>query len=259
MQIQPPRIGAPASGTARSRQAESRPAAPQNALGCESNQQQPCCGWPFRLDGDLAGQSSTWLTAASPKMPAVGEQEIQRSIQNVQVANMVLMKTTTLMLVLVLTIHNTLANQVGIEGKVTGYGVLKVPEAHATESEPQTPAGVANIYHSMPSITTATNRIQAKLGTAFGMIYEISKPEAKDGDVADLEVVMSFPPMAKPDGSTSRGFSHFVKSPYKNHKTWGWVDYSFDNDFELVPGLWRFEVRVGGKTLCSQEFTVYRE
>jgi hypothetical protein len=169
------------------------------------------------------------------------------------------MKITTLMFIFLITIHNALANQGGIEGKVSGYGILKVPTDQHTESEPQSPAGVAHIYHTLPSITTATNRIQAKIGTVFGMIYEISNPEAKDGDLADLEVVMSFPPMAKPDGSTSRGFSHFVKSPYTNHKTWCWVDYSFDNDFELVPGLWRFEVRSGGKTLCSQEFTVYRE
>jgi Domain of unknown function (DUF3859) len=168
------------------------------------------------------------------------------------------MKIKLLLFLVLIGICSAISATIGIEGKILDYGLIKVPVDQDAVAAPQTPSGTAHILHSPPIITTTTNRIPAKLGVAFGIVYEISDSTAKDGDEMNANVVMSFPTMVKPDGSKSKGFTWSNKSVFKDGKTWGIIEYSFDHDYELAPGLWRFEISVGGKILGSQDFTVYR-
>jgi hypothetical protein len=66
--------------------------------------------------------------------------------------------------------------------------------------------------------------------------------------------------MVKPDGSVSKGYTF---ADTRRINTDGgvklWAGFRFENDYELVPGEWRLELSYEGKTLASQNFTVYRE
>ena len=35
--------------------------------------------------------------------------------------------------------------------------------------------------------------------------------------------------------------------------------YSFDDPWEIVPGTWRFEIRLGGRKMAEQSFNVSKE
>jgi len=59
------------------------------------------------------------------EMLAVGKRRNQHSIRQISIVIVTLMKTTTLMFVFLIAFHNALASQVGIAGKVSGYGILK--------------------------------------------------------------------------------------------------------------------------------------
>jgi hypothetical protein len=165
------------------------------------------------------------------------------------------MKIKLLLFLGLIGICSAISATVEFEGKVLNFGLIKMPDDVIA---PQTQSGAAQILQSQPTITTTTNRIPAKLGVAFGLAYEISNPAAKDGDEMNVDVVMSSPTITSPDGSSSKGFSSSNKYIVKDRKAWGVAVYRFDHDYELAPGLWRFEISVGGKFLCSQDFTVYR-
>jgi Domain of unknown function (DUF3859) len=153
--------------------------------------------------------------------------------------------------------YSVLADIPDFRAKVFDYGLLTLPTSPNDVKAPQSPSGVAHIYNTFPTVVATTNRISAKLGSAFGIIYEISDSQMKDGDSMKVDIVMSYPMMTKPDGSRSQGFTWPNQAVFKDGKSWSFVDYSFDHDYELVTGKWRFEVMCEGKILCSQDFIVY--
>ena len=65
--------------------------------------------------------------------------------------------------------------------------------------------------------------------------------------------------MKKPDGKVSEGFSFVEKSQVTGGRVEAQTGYGFDHDYELIPGAWRIEMQVDGKTLMTQEFTVFKE
>ena len=146
-----------------------------------------------------------------------------------------------------------------VKGKVLDYGIVRLPAGQRTIRTPETPSGVTHIPDSPPTITTTTNRIPARLGLAFGVVFEISNLPATNGEQVEVTIVISHPEATKPDGSVSRGFSQTSKCPVENGTTVLIPSCKFDHEYELAPGIWKFEVRYAGKAMARQEFTVFRE
>lgn len=146
-----------------------------------------------------------------------------------------------------------------VTGKVLGYGIYKRAEKEELIKTSKTPSGVTRIPVGTMYITTTTNRIPARLGTAFGLHYEISNLDLKDGETVEITKVTTHPRMKKPDGTVSASFTYVEKDTVKDGKSVAQTGYGFDHDYELVPGLWRIELKHKGKTLITQEFTVYKE
>jgi hypothetical protein len=142
-------------------------------------------------------------------------------------------------------------------GKVLDYGIVAPHPRGKTVATPQTPSGVTQLPELPPRITTTTDRIPAKLGVQFGIAYEITGLAAKDDEEVEVELSVSFPDMTKPDGSVTKGFNYTAKSPVAGGVLCGVSFYSFDHEYELAVGTWRFEVRQAGKTMASKAFTVH--
>ena len=79
-----------------------------------------------------------------------------------------------------------------------------------------------------------------------------------DGAEVTLEFVNTYPApgLADPESPTP-----FMESKYERSKKIGetiYSGYGLENDWELVPGTWIFEIRHKGDTLASVSFTLVK-
>ncbi len=143
-----------------------------------------------------------------------------------------------------------------IQGRVLGYGILEA--ANASTNVAPGLAQATNAASLPPTISVTTNRIPAKLGLSFGMLYEVSGFKTNT-DVVELVTLTRFPTMAFPDKTTANTFTRLTKSPVRNGRTWGISAFTFEQPVELVPGEWQLVVGYGNKTVAQQSFSVYAD
>jgi len=115
------------------------------------------------------------------------------------------------------------------------------------------PAVVGGTNQGLDSFTLvqATTNVTARVGTRFGFRFTIhGKPS--NAPVA-LTMVGEHPPLKDPaTGKTQTRDEYQLESWIGQTYT----SYSFDHEWELIPGKWKFEVWHRGKKLCEQSFTV---
>jgi hypothetical protein len=148
----------------------------------------------------------------------------------------------------------------GVEARILHFGITTSGNGIKVDA-PDDPTGKHLLFRTGTlALKTETNRIPARVGVSFGCYSEVSGLFSKFGERAEVEITWTYPPMVKRDGSISKGFT-FKEMPWVNHDGVArcWAGYRFDNDFELVPGAWRLDVRYEGKTLATQIFTVFLE
>jgi hypothetical protein len=145
-----------------------------------------------------------------------------------------------------------------LTGKIASYGIV-LPGKMTTVDAPTDPTGKHSFQKSHTTTPkVVTNRIPAKLGVAFGCLWEISG-QPDDVYQADIETVWKYPTMVKMDGSISKGFSYDYGKGHAIAGVKRWDGYVFEKEFELVPGEWTFELKANGKTIATQNFVVYLE
>jgi hypothetical protein len=148
-----------------------------------------------------------------------------------------------------------------VTGKITGYGIVRVPAEYKTVNAPDTAARAAREFLKEPVLLRTTNRIPAKIGTWFGIFYQIHLPTGT-GETEVLHVTTS-PGIRRPDGTVSHGYERKGKVGIKGWQAAGtfasFIGFGFDRAYEMVPGKWTLEVRFRGRTLCKQDFQVTRE
>ena len=158
-------------------------------------------------------------------------------------------------LIFILVICTCAVSAQEIQGKILKYGIFKSPEHSVDEKAPDAPGGAKHFYEGFPIFTSVTDKIPAKPGIHFGIIFEISNlPD----NLKDFEfiAIQTCPPIHRPNGTVSTGYTQPIKEFVKEGRVVSWTGYSFDHDYELVPGEWTFEIKSGDKTLCKQTFTV---
>jgi hypothetical protein len=100
-------------------------------------------------------------------------------------------------------------------------------------------------------VDTAT--IPAALGTAFGVGFRVTVPNI---DTVRTTVTWRFPAagLSNPrTGETTYVYSREVEcTPYQVCRT-GWT---FEEAWELVPGIWEVEIAIGSRPPIRQSFTV---
>jgi hypothetical protein len=151
-----------------------------------------------------------------------------------------------------------LATTTAVLGKVTSYGLFRFTTKPGITDAPELPGGAQGVVASMPVLISATNRVPAKIGVRFGLTFEITNVPVPDGEV-ELTKSVRHPPITAPDGTTSSHYMTIQKFAVRGGRVIGWTGYGFDVDNELVTGDWNIEMQFGGKTICSQKFTVVKE
>ena len=167
--------------------------------------------------------------------------------------------TTKLILIAVLFASGVIQSIAGDPvGKILAFGMFKQTNAHLIKT-PETPSGTTLNLDDLPLLVASTNQIPARIGIMFGVNYEISDLDLKDGDFVTVRAIKVWPPLRKPDGMICESNTSYWKLRVQNGKARGFQGYLFHEDFELVAGHWKMEVMLNGKTLITQDFTVYKE
>ena len=145
-----------------------------------------------------------------------------------------------------------------IQGKILNCGLFRFSGKEELIKTPETSSGFTRVPAGTPILVASTNRIPAKIGVRFGMVYELVNVAAPDGQIKVTKIARH-PKITKPDGSSSEGFTFLEPQLVKDGRVVGWTGYGFDHDYELAVGDWEFEMRLEGKTVAKQKFTVFRD
>jgi hypothetical protein len=101
----------------------------------------------------------------------------------------------------------------------------------------------------------STTAIPARKGIRFGLRYVILGSPA--GVPIELQLVTRFPaPGLRRPRSTSAAH-HLEYDGIRSIGQYGYRDYAFEHEWEMVPGTWTFEFWHKDRKLGSQDFCVY--
>jgi hypothetical protein len=136
--------------------------------------------------------------------------------------------------------------------EVVSAGMFKSKVAKK-EASPGSATGTREVIAS-EKLLRQTADIKARLGDEFGFRYRIvGKPKSAK---VPVKIVTVFPGEGlrnpKADKPTQR-------DELNEDRPIGRVlyeSYHFDHDWEMVPGVWAFEIWYDGKKLAEQKFTV---
>jgi hypothetical protein len=98
-----------------------------------------------------------------------------------------------------------------------------------------------------------TDKVEGKIEVEFGILYRIhgpSEPQKVPGQhVWIFPKTMINPKNNKTSQRAVRDFSYTLEENWHSA-------YSFDNDWETIPGVWTVEIWVDGQKLAEKSFTV---
>lgn len=102
-----------------------------------------------------------------------------------------------------------------------------------------------------------TRTVPAKLGVRFGFGFVVAGSPV--GAKVTLRKVTRFPPpgLRSPAAKEPLKVSQVAVTRTIGREA-GYVDYGFDDPWELVPGTWTIELWHGDRKLATQSFTVVR-
>lgn len=133
--------------------------------------------------------------------------------------------------------------------KIIEKGVYKAETVARTVTKEAT--GVLNTVRK-PRLISEGAVVYGNLGVRFGIRYVVSGTAATD---VDLRFVIRFPPAGLRD---PKGLRHSVSEQSLSLQAGGayYWDYQLENDWEIVPGAWHFEIWSNANKLAQQTFCV---
>lgn len=113
--------------------------------------------------------------------------------------------------------------------------------------------GLYRIVDGKPVLEKQTSRIPARKGVRFGFCADLAGLNAVDGKTMLSEVVRH-PVLTQPNGIETNGWNapHMVASTNGRGRWCG--GHELRNDWQLVPGKWRFIVTDGVRDIVVQDF-----
>ena len=137
---------------------------------------------------------------------------------------------------------------------IVGKGLYLV-EAGERIPEAGAPTGAIEPAITFTNIEK-TETVPARIGVEFGLEYQIvGEP---DGAEVMLEFLVTYPDagIADPESPTPlRETRYELPKPIGEPVYFG---YGFENDWELVPGTWTFEIWHDGDKLVEEHFSVVK-
>lgn len=101
------------------------------------------------------------------------------------------------------------------------------------------------------TLVEATTNIPARIGTRFGFRYTIRGTPSNAPIV--LTMVGEHPPYKNPTSTKTQTRDEYELQSWIGQT---YTSYSFDEEWELIPGKFKFEVWHEGKKLCEQSFAI---
>jgi Domain of unknown function (DUF3859) len=145
----------------------------------------------------------------------------------------------------------------GVRGTVINYGITVMSGKQIKVPSPLSPTGVRTIGDNI--VIHKTDRIPARIGLSFGITYHIDDLPFRDGEVIKVVRTITFPSMTKPNGSKLNRVDATFELLVNNGRAFGKTGYTFEYQYELVPGMWKFAVSFEDKTICEKSFVVSAE
>ncbi|MEO8667519.1 MAG: DUF3859 domain-containing protein [Bauldia sp.] len=137
---------------------------------------------------------------------------------------------------------------------IVDKGIYTIETGQQTQ-DTGTPTGEITAVETARNVE-ATTSIAARVGLEFGLRYLIVGAPA--GDEISLDFVILYP---EPGLRDPQEEVPVKQSRYSRQKKIGdtlYLGYGFDNDWEIVPGTWTFQIWDKDRKLAEQSFTVGR-
>ena len=145
----------------------------------------------------------------------------------------------------------------GAQGAEIQWAGLFRASVVGTTEQPDTAMGRTNQLSGVEKLE-ATTTVPARLGVSFGLEYRLTGE--REGDAATIQIV-EVPPKA--------GLLNPATQKRVHRESWrpsivlvgatAIVGYKLEHDWEVVPGLWRFEIWQAGHKLAQQSFCLVPE
>lgn len=141
-----------------------------------------------------------------------------------------------------------------VAGEATGAEILEYGLYTADiKGQQRDPNGVVtNVIENICHVATTTT-VPMRQAVHFGFRYTVDGPST--GELVDLTLVVQFPAALQPSAGAPPVAQHEHSAVLAIGAT-SYTGYSFDQDWEFVPGTWTLEVRQGSRTLAEKSFTV---
>ena len=156
------------------------------------------------------------------------------------------------LLLIVLLPSRAAAQPLAIDGiEIVEFG-LYATRVEQKVSDADAPVGHLNMVSGHRLLETG-DEFCAKLNLEFGVKYRVLGKAV--GKPATLDMVTVFPP----SGMTNAAGKRFAKSGFKQAVIIGDTSartYSFEEPWEMVPGVWTFEFHYLGRKLGEKQFKI---
>jgi hypothetical protein len=113
------------------------------------------------------------------------------------------------------------------------------------------------IYTADMTRTAVTRTIPAQRGVRFGFLFVVIGDPA--GAIVPLRTVTIIPSPGLRDPSTQQVRTQNEHDANAHIGNSNFLGYSFDNNWELVPGIWTMQVWHQGRKLAEQTFKVVEQ
>lgn len=132
------------------------------------------------------------------------------------------------------------------------FGTFKKLASH---DDVRAPGAIAGARHAVSKVELleCTTNIPARVGTSFG--FRVMMPGKPSGNVVPCTAKCLHPRLTDPSSGHSSEVEEWDTSGLAGEE--GYTGYTFDNDWELVPGPWTIQVFVNSKLMIEKIFNVY--
>jgi hypothetical protein len=138
---------------------------------------------------------------------------------------------------------------------VEDYGIYTA-ESLSKQAAPGTATGTVTPIDNI-TLAATTHTIPAQIGVRFGFHFTLSGEP--DGATVTLHEVTIFPApgLTNPSTQQTKAKSEFDWTAILGKTTF--KGYTFQHDWELVPGTWTLQVWYQGRELAEQSFNVVKQ
>ena len=137
-------------------------------------------------------------------------------------------------------------------GRVLEFGLL-VPETVPYDEKPNEHTRTV-VGH--PASQSQRIKYPRNSGAFFGFHFEIYGLSYSRGNHLIVTITRVHPSFPLPDGKQSSGGSAVCRLPISSGRAEGWATQRLEKTYQLLPGRWRYEVKMLGTTLVEQTFDV---